>query len=53
MLILQGEELLVPRPTYKQEDCPFSTVRNCCFKFFHSWPYLEASSSILKGTHLL
>jgi hypothetical protein len=46
MVIVCGEELLVPRPTPKLEDHPLSAVRDCLFNVFagalHIWrPFLH------------
>jgi hypothetical protein len=60
-LIFYGEELLVPRPTPKSEDHPFSATRDCLFNIYTDPPYLEmivsihnlrTSPSAATGTHL-
>ena len=41
-----GEELLVPRPTPKLEDYPFSAVRDCLFNLFAATLHIRGRSSI-------
>jgi hypothetical protein len=43
---IYGEELLVPRPTYKLEDRPLSAVRCCLFNIFAATLHIEGRSSI-------
>jgi hypothetical protein len=41
-----GEELLAPRPTPKQEDQPLSAVRDCLFNIFAATLHTGGRSSI-------
>jgi len=61
MILFNGEELLVPRPTPKLEDHPLSAVRNCLFNIFavtfHTGGHfsicnLRTCHVVVAGTHL-
>jgi hypothetical protein len=41
LVIFYGEELLVPRPTTKLEDHPFSAVRDCLFNVFAATLHIQ------------